>query len=69
MTETTQEMANRLDENVKFTKEACQKLIGIPRPFLKTALKGIIAEAKRQGVEQVDDVTLDDINAARKKAG
>ncbi len=61
-------LANRLDENVKFTKEACQKLSGIPRPFLRSALKGIIAEAKKRDAAQVDEETLDDINAARKKA-
>ena len=47
--------ANRLDpENVQFTRDACKQLTGIPRPFLKTALKGIIKRAKADGVSVVD---------------
>ena len=47
--------ANRLDpDNVQFTREACKQLTGIPKPFLKTALKGIIKRAKEDGVELVD---------------
>jgi len=47
--------ANRLDpDNVQFTRDACKQLTGIPKPFLKTALKGIIKQAKADGVELVD---------------
>jgi len=62
-------LANRLDEHVTFTRQACEKLSGIPRPFLNPALKDIIAEAKKRGVAQVDGATLDTINTARKKTG
>jgi len=47
--------ANRLDpDHVQFTRDACKELTGIPRPFVKTALKGIIKRAKEDGVELVD---------------
>ncbi len=59
-------LANRLDETVRFTNEACAKLTGIPRPFLKDALKGIIASAQDKGATEVDEALLAEINAERK---
>ena len=47
-------IANRLDEDVKFTMEACQQLTGIPKAFLRPALEGILAEAKKRGAPEVD---------------
>ena len=32
--------ANRIDPEVRFTREACKQLTGIPKPFIKTALEG-----------------------------
>lgn len=46
--------ANRLDPDVTFTRDACKQLTGIPKPFLKTALKGIIKRAKEDGVSEID---------------
>ncbi len=42
--------ADRIDDTVKFTDEACEKLIGVPRIFLPTALKGCVSWAKEHGV-------------------
>ncbi len=58
-------LANRLDEHLRFTREACEALTGIPRPFLKDALKGIIAVAHEKGATEVDKELLDVINAER----
>ena len=60
-------MANRLDDDVKFTEEACEKLTGIPKVFLKTALKGIIKRAKEEGVTLVDEQFVNKINEERKR--
>jgi len=57
--------ANRLDPEVKFTREACKQLTGIPKPFVKTALKGIIKRAKEDGVAEVDLDYVNKINAER----
>jgi len=58
--------ANRLDpDNVQFTREACKQLTGIPRPFLKTALKGIIKQAKEDGVSLVDIDYVKKLNEER----
>ena len=46
--------ANRIDPNVRFTREACKRLTGIPRPFVKTALKGIVRKALEEGVREID---------------
>ncbi|MDH4023263.1 MAG: hypothetical protein OEV14_09060, partial [Gammaproteobacteria bacterium] len=46
--------ANRIDDEVKFTAEASKELTGIPKPFLRTALKGIVKEAKERGVTTID---------------
>jgi hypothetical protein len=58
--------ANRLDpESVQFTRDACKQLTGVPRPFIKTALKGIIKRAKEDGVALVDEDYVKKINAER----
>ena len=41
--------ADRIDPDVKFTEEACEKLISVPRIFLNTALKGCVEWAKVNG--------------------
>jgi hypothetical protein len=46
--------ANKMDPDVRFEEDACKLLVDIPKAFLKIALKGIIKEAKAQGVTMVD---------------
>lgn len=57
--------ANRLDEEVRFTVDACKQLTGIPRAFLVQALQGIVAEAKRRGVTDIDLEFMQKLNAER----
>ena len=40
--------AGRIDPEVKFTDEACQMLVKVPRPFLNTVLKGCVKWAKEK---------------------
>jgi flavin reductase (DIM6/NTAB) family NADH-FMN oxidoreductase RutF len=58
-------MANRIDSNVRFTEEACKKLTEIPEPFMKDALKEIVARAIEEDIAEVDETFLDKINAER----
>lgn len=58
-------LANRIDSNVRFTDEACKKLTGIPEPFMKDALKGIVERALQDDVTDVDEAYLEKINAER----
>ena len=50
---------------MQFTREACKKLTGIPRPFVKTALKGIIKRALEEGVSEVDEAFVEKLNKER----
>ncbi len=54
--------ANHIDEEIRFTKEAAMQLTGIPKPFVKKALNGIIARAKEEGVTEVDEAFVKRIN-------
>ena len=46
--------AERLDTKVKFTKEACELYVKIPRPFMKAALLQIAEIAEENGIEVID---------------
>lgn len=46
--------AERLDTKVKFTKEACEMYVKIPRPFMKAALLQIVQIAEENGIEVID---------------
>ena len=59
--------ADRADDTVKFTDEACMKLLKVPRIFLPTALKGCVAWAKEHGVTLVTAEHMDIINDKRSK--
>jgi flavin reductase (DIM6/NTAB) family NADH-FMN oxidoreductase RutF len=59
-------LANRLDETVRFTDEACAALTDVPRPFLQAALAKIIEAARDRGITQVDKAFLDAVNRDRR---
>ena len=46
--------AERLDTPVKFTKEACELYVKIPRPFMKAALLEIAQIAEENGISVID---------------
>ena len=59
--------ADRIDDVVKFTDDACMKLIKVPRIFLPTALRGCVTWAKEHGVELITAEHMDIINDKRSK--
>ena len=59
--------AHRADDVVKFTDEACEKLLKVPRIFLPTVLKGCVKWAKENGVTLVTAEHMDIINDKRAK--
>ncbi len=59
--------ANRIDDEIRFTPEASKELTGIPMPFLKTALKGIVKAAKERGVTTVDRDFILALNKERER--
>ena len=58
--------ANALDPEVTFTVSAAVELTGVPRPFLKKALDGIVRKAKAEGVTVVDAAFVQRANAERR---
>jgi len=54
-------VGNRIDANVQFTREACKKLTGIPRPFLKQVLTSIVERARDDGVAVIDEEYLEKV--------
>ena len=59
--------AERIDPDVKFTNEACAKLVKIPRVFLKMALTQMVKIAKEEKISVIDEKALELINDKRRK--
>ena len=59
--------AERIDPDIKFTKEACEKLVKIPRVFLKLALKQMVDIAREEGFTTIGPSELEVINDKRRK--
>ncbi len=59
--------AERLDTNVRFTREACELYVKIPRPFMKAALMQVAEIAEKNGIEVVDKEAALKIAELRKK--
>lgn len=59
--------ADRIDDKIKFTDEACAKLVKVPRIFLPTALRGCVEWARENGVTLITAEHMDIINDKRSK--
>ncbi len=59
--------AERLDTKVRFTKEACEMYVKIPRPFMKAALMQVVKIAEENGIEVIDKAAAEKIAEIRKK--
>ena len=59
--------ADRADDTVKFSDDACMKLIKVPRIFLPTALKGCVKWAKENQVNLITEEHMNIINDKRSK--
>jgi len=59
--------ADRVDDKIKFTDEALTTILGVPRVFLPTVLKGCVAWAKENNVELVTAEHMQIINDKRSK--
>ena len=65
--ESVQYAAKRIDPTVKFTDEACAKLVKVPGIFLPMVLKGCVAWAKENNVTLITAEHMDIINDKRAK--
>lgn len=59
--------AERIDDKIQFTDEACMKLVKVPRIFLPTALRGCVQWAKENNVSLITAEHMDIINDKRSK--
>ena len=59
--------ADRVDDQVKFTDDALEMVLGVPRVFLPAVLKGCVAWAKENGVDLVTAEHMKIINDKRSK--
>lgn len=59
--------ADRVDDTVKFTDDALETILNVPRVFLPTALKGCVAWAKENGVTLITAEHMKIINDKRSK--
>ena len=59
--------ADRIDDKIKFTDEACAMLVNVPRIFLPTVLRGCVAWARENNVTLVTAEHMKEINDKRSK--
>ncbi len=57
--------ADRINPKIKFTDDACEKLVKVPRIFLNTALQGCVDWAEEHGVELITAEHMDIIRNKR----
>ena len=59
--------ADRIDDKVKFTDDALETILNVPRVFLPVVLKGCVAWAKENGVTLINAQHMQIINDKRAK--
>ena len=59
--------ADRVDDKIKFTDDALNTVLAVPRVFLPLVLKGCVAWAKENGVELITAEHMQIINDKRSK--
>lgn len=59
--------ADRVDDKVKFSDDALQTILNVPRVFLPLVLKGCVKWAKENGVELITAEHMKIINDKRSK--
>jgi hypothetical protein len=56
-----------VDDKIKFTDEALMTVLGVPRVFLSTVLKGCVDWAKENNVDLITEEHMKIINDKRSK--
>ena len=59
--------ASRIDPEIKFSDDACQMLVKVPRVFLKLVLTGCVNYAKENNIKLIDAEVMKLINDKRKQ--
>ena len=58
--------AKRFDPSVEWTEEACAKIVKVPRIFLKRVFKGVVEQAKADGVTVITAEFMDKVQDKRR---
>ena len=58
-------MANKVDQQVRFTEDACKRLTNVPKLFLEVVISGLIVEAKKQQISMIDAEFVDEVEVKR----
>lgn len=59
--------AQRYDPSVKWTEEACAKIVKVPRIFLKRVIKGCVESAKEENITLITPEFMDKLRDKRSK--
>lgn len=59
--------ADRIDPEIKFTDDALEMIVNVPRIFLPTVLRGCVSWAKENGVTTITSAEMKIINDKRSK--
>ncbi|MFW9845089.1 MAG: hypothetical protein ACFFEV_10970 [Candidatus Thorarchaeota archaeon] len=57
--------AKRFDPSVEWTEEACEKIVNVPRIFLKRVFDGVVKAAKAEGVTIITGEFMDKVRDKR----
>ncbi len=59
--------ANRIADDITWTRDAAQELTAVPKAFLKMALKGVVKKAQAEGVTEITQEFVLKVNEERKR--
>jgi flavin reductase (DIM6/NTAB) family NADH-FMN oxidoreductase RutF len=63
--EAVQYACDRYDPDIKWEKEACAKIVKVPRIFLNRVIKGVVEEAKKEGLTVITPEFMDKVQDKR----
>ncbi len=63
--EAVQYACTRFDPDIKWEKEACEKIVKVPNVFLKRVIGGVVKAAKKEGVTIITPEFMDKIQDKR----
>ena len=56
---------DRFDPDIKWEVEACAKIVKVPRIFLNRVIKGVVEEAKKEGLTVITPEFMDKVQDKR----
>jgi hypothetical protein len=54
------------DPDILWQEEACQKIVQVPKIFLKTVIAGVVSEAKKEGITEITPEFMDKVRSKRR---